>query len=91
MDADMMNKQVVPAQCCTIQIDSEIKYERLAQQRAAWECLKFFEQIPLTMLDFHRRFHEMATDDVTLLKSFYNVKTDTELLAMVCRFWNVSV
>jgi hypothetical protein len=28
-------------------------------------------------------------DDVTLLKAFYNVKTDDEPLTMICRFWNV--
>jgi hypothetical protein len=31
----------------------------------------------------------MAADDVTLLKAFYNIKTDDELLRMICRFWNV--
>jgi hypothetical protein len=31
----------------------------------------------------------MATEDVTLLKAFYNIETDAELLTMICRFWNV--
>lgn len=91
MNADMMIREVVPAQCRTIPKDTEIKCERFAQQQAAWECMRFFEQIPTTMLDFHKRFNEMVADDVTLLKSFYNVKTDTELLTMIYRFWNVSV
>jgi len=35
------------------------------------------------------RFASMEADDVTLLKAFYNIKTDAELLTMICRFWNV--
>ena len=71
-------------------MDTEIKWNRFAQQKAAWECLKFFENTPTTEMDFHRRFVEMAAEDVTLLKAFYGLKTNAELLAMICRFWNVS-
>ena len=86
-----MIEDVIPTQCRTIPMDTKIKCDRFAQQKAVWECLKFFEQIPTTMVDFRRRFIEMAADDVTLLKAFYNVKTDTELLTMICRFWNIKV
>lgn len=91
MNADIMIEDVKPARCRTISMDTEIDRDRFVQQQAAWECLKFFKQIPTTMVDFRRRFNEMDTDDVTLLKAFYNVKTDTELLTMICRFWNVRV
>jgi len=91
MNADIMIEDVMPARCRTVPMDTEINRDRFVQQQAAWECLKFFEQIPATMVDFRRRFNEMDTDDVTLLKSFYNVKTDTELLTMICCFWNVRV
>lgn len=89
MNADIIIEQVEPAQCRTLQADALIKRDRFAQQRAAWECLKFFENTPATEEDFRMRLESMAADDITLLKAFYNVKTDEDLLAMICRFWNV--
>jgi hypothetical protein len=84
-----MIEDVEPARCRIMRAEAEIKRDRFAQQRAAWECLKFFEQTPAAEADVRMRFASMATDDVTLLKAFYNVKTDDELLRMICRFWNV--
>jgi hypothetical protein len=96
MDADIMIENVEPASCRSLpaisrdlRAEALIKCDRFAQQRAAWECLKFFENTPTTEADFRMRFAGMADDDVTLLKAFYNVKTDDELLTMICRFWNV--
>jgi hypothetical protein len=89
MNADIMIENVEPARCRTMQMEAELKRDRFAQQRAAWECLRFFEQTPATEADFRMRFAEMDADDVTLLKAFYNIKTDAELLTMICRFWNV--
>lgn len=89
MNADIMIENVEPAHCRTMRAETLIKRDRFAQQRAAWECLKFFENTPATETDFRMKFASMAADDVTLLKAFYNVKTDNELLTMVCRFWNV--
>ena len=83
----VMIENVEPAQCRTLRAEVLIKSDRFAQQRAA--CLKFFENTPATEADFRMRFETMAADDVTLLKAFYNVKTDDELLRMICRFWNV--
>jgi hypothetical protein len=96
MNADIMIENVETARCRSLpaksrdlQAEALIKRDRFAQQRAAWECLKFFENTPATEADFRMRFTSMDADDVTLLKAFYNVKTDTELLSMICRFWNV--
>jgi len=89
MNADIMIENVEPARCKTMRMEAELKRDEFAQQRAAWECLKFFEQTPATEVDFSKRFAEMAADDVTLLKAFYNIKNDAELLRMICRFWNV--
>ena len=89
MNADIMIENVEPAQCRTLQAEKLIKRDRFAQQRAAWECLKFFENTPANEADFRMRFASMDADDVTLLKAFYNVKSDDELLVMICRFWNV--
>jgi hypothetical protein len=90
MNADITIKNVEPARCRTMRMGAELKRDRFAQQRAAWQCLKFFENTPTAESDFRRRFGEMAADDVTLLKAFYDVKADDELLTMICRFWNVS-
>jgi hypothetical protein len=90
MKADIMIEDVKPVHCRTGRMRNEIERDSFAQQRAAWECLEFFEQTPPTEVDFNRRFAEMAADDITLLKAFYRLKTGTELLAIVCRFWDVS-
>ena len=89
MNADIMIENVEPAHCRTMRMEAELKRDEFAQQRAAWECLKFFEQTPATEADFRMSFASMEADDVTLLKAFYNIKTDAELLTMICRFWNV--
>lgn len=96
MNADIMIENVEPARCRSLpatsrdlQAEALIKRDRFAQQRAAWECLKFFENTPATEADFRMRFASMAEDDIVLLKAFYNVRTDDELLTMICRFWNV--
>jgi len=89
MNADIMIEDVEPARCKTMRMEAELKRDRFAQQRAAWECLKFFEQTPATEGDFRMKFASMDTDDVTLLKAFYNIKTDDDLLRMIFRFWNV--
>jgi hypothetical protein len=89
MNADIMIENVEPARCRTMRMEIELKRDEFAQQRAAWECLKFFENTPATEADFRMKFAGMADDDVTLLKAFYNIKTDDELLRMICRFWNV--
>jgi hypothetical protein len=89
MNADIMIENVEPARCRMMRAEALIKRDRFTQQRAAWECLKFFENTPATEADFRMRFASMAADDVTLLKAFYNIKTDDGLLTMICRFWNV--
>lgn len=90
MSTDIMIEDNETTCCRTMRAEALIKQDRFGQQRAAWECLKFFENTPAVKADFYRRFAEMPVDDITLLKAFYNVKTDDELLTMICRFWNVS-
>jgi hypothetical protein len=89
MNTDIMIENVEPARCRTMHAEALIKRDRLARQRAAWECLRFFENTPASLADFRMKFAEMAGEDVTLLKAFYNVETDDEVLSMICRFWNV--
>ena len=85
----IMIENVKPERCRTLRAEELIKRDRFDQQRAAWECLKFFENTPANEADFRMRFASMDADDVTLLKAFYNVRSDDELLVMICRFWNV--
>ena len=89
LSTGIMIEKVEPARCRTMRDEALIKQDRFAQQRAAWECLKFFENTPAAEGDFRMRFAGMAADDVTLLRAFYNVKTEDELLSMICRFWNI--
>lgn len=91
MNADIMIEDVEPARCNTMRMEAELKHDEFAQQRAAWECLKFFEQTPRTEVQFYMRFETLPREDVTLLKSFYGVDTDDELFTMICRFWNVGI
>ena len=65
MNADIMIENVEPARCKAMRMEAELKRDRFAQQRAAWECLKFFENTPANEADFRMRFAGMATDDVT--------------------------
>jgi len=89
MCADIMIENVEPKHCRTMRAEAMVKRDRFAQQQAAWQCLKFFENTPAAEADFRRRFAEMPADDIILLKAFYKVKTDAELFAMICQFWNV--
>ena len=90
MDADIMIENIEPDRCRTMRAEAGLKRDRFAQQLEAWECLKFFEQTPRTEVQFYMRFETLPREDVTLLKSFYGVDTDEELLTMICRFWDVS-
>jgi len=89
MDADIMIENIEPDRCKTMRAEADMKRDRLAQQRDAWECLKFFEQTPRTEVQFFMRFETLPREDVTLLKSFYGISSDDELFAVICRFWNV--
>ena len=89
MNTYIMIENVEPARCKAMRMETELKRGKFAQQRAAWECLKFFEQTPATEANFHMKFASIAADDVTLLKAFYNITTDAELFKMIYRFWNV--
>jgi len=52
MNADIMIENAEPASCKTMRAEAEIKRDRFAQQLAAWECLRFFENTPVVEVDF---------------------------------------
>jgi len=62
-----------------------------AAQQPVWDCLRWFDETPRTEAHFGARMKELAADDVVLLKAFYGVADDRELLGMVCTFWNVPI
>jgi hypothetical protein len=61
----------------------------LVQQQAVWDCLRWFEQTPRTEVEFRARMKELPQEDLTLLRAFYGVADDCDLLDVVCRFWDV--
>ena len=87
----IMIENVEPERCMTMRAEAEIKRDEFAQQRAAWECLKFFEQTPRTEVQFFMRYEMLPREDVTLLEAFYGLSSDDELLTMICRFWTSSI
>lgn len=60
-----------------------------ARQQAAWDCLRWFDRTPRTEAEFRTRMEKLPEDDLTLLRAFYGVTDDRDLLAVICRFWDV--
>lgn len=58
-------------------------------QSRAWNTMRWFDGTPKTQTDFHIRFQELADEDVTFLKCFYDITEDGDLFKMICKFWNV--
>lgn len=55
-----------------------------------WNTMRWFDGIDKTAEAFHTRFKNLPDEDVSFLKSFYNIGDDRELLGMICKFWDVS-
>ena len=62
-----------------------------ARQRAAWDCLRWFDKTPRTEAEFSARMEALPDGDVVLLKAFYGIGDDRELLSTICTFWNVPI
>ncbi len=56
-----------------------------------WDCLRWFDQTPRTESEFRFRMDELPDEDLTLLRAFYGVADDSDLLAIICRFWDVGM
>lgn len=62
-----------------------------ARQRAVWDCLRWFDGTPRTEAEFSARMETLPDGDVVLLKAFYGITDDRELLSTICTFWNVQI
>ena len=62
-----------------------------ARQREVWDCLRWFDKTPKTEAEFDARMEALPDDDVVLLKAFYGITDDRELLSIICMFWNVPI
>jgi hypothetical protein len=71
--------------------DAEMSENGFARQREVWDCLKRFDLTPQTETEFRARMKELPDEDLTLLRAFYRVADDCDLLAIICRFWNVRI
>jgi len=53
--------------------------------------MRWFNNTEKTETAFRTRFHDLPADDVTFLKSFYNIGDDRELFRIICNFWDIRV
>ena len=71
--------------------ENQIEQPQFERRRRSWATLKWFEETPKTEEAFYLRFQDLPDEDVTFLKSFYNVSEDWDLFRMICRFWDIQV
>jgi len=71
--------------------EEQIEKPQYERHRRSWTTLKWFENTPKTEEGFYLRFQELSDEDLTFLKSFYNITEDWELFEMICKFWNIKV
>lgn len=72
-----------------MRFEAQIEQPQYERHRRSWATLKWFENTPKTEEGFYLRFQELPDEDVTFLKSFYNITEDRDLFEMICRFWSV--
>jgi hypothetical protein len=68
---------------------AEINQTKSEQQNRMWSTMKWFDGVEKTEQAFHSRFKNLPDEDVTFLKSFYNIGDDRELFRMICKFWDI--
>jgi hypothetical protein len=71
--------------------ENQIEQPQFERHRRSWATLKWFEGTTKNEEDFYLRFQELPDEDMTFLKSFYNITEDWDLFKMICKFWNISV
>ena len=72
------------------QYAAEVNPSKSEQQSRMWNTMRWFDGTDKTEEAFHGRFKNLPDEDVSFLKSFYNIGDDRELLSMICKFWDVS-
>jgi hypothetical protein len=73
----------------TTQYAAEINQFKSEQQERMWNTMRWFDGADKTEAAFYTRFKNLPDEDVTFLKSFYNIGDDRELFSMICKFWDV--
>ena len=74
-----------------MKFEVQIEQPQYERHRRSWATLKWFENTPKTVEGFYLRFQELPDEDVTFLKSFYNITGDWDLFEMICKFWNIRI
>ncbi len=74
-----------------MKFEAQIEQPQFERHRRSWATLKWFENTLKTEEAFCLRFQELPDEDVTFLKSFYNVSEDWDLFKLICKFWNIMV
>ncbi len=74
-----------------MRFEAQIEQPQFERHRRSWATLKWFENTHKTEEAFCLRFQELPDEDVTFLKSFYNVSEDWDLFKLICKFWNIMV
>ena len=70
---------------------AEINQSKSEQQSRMWSTMKWFGGTEKTEAAFYVRFQDLQEEDVTFLKSFYNIGDDRELFRMICKFWDIGI
>ena len=71
--------------------ETQIEQPQFERHRRLWATLKWFKDTPKTEEEFYLRYRDLPDEDVTFLKSFYNVSEDWDLFRMICKFWDISI
>jgi hypothetical protein len=74
-----------------MKFETQIEQPQYERHRRSWATLKWFKGTPKTEEAFYLRFQDLPDEDVTFLKSFYNVSEDWDLFKMICKFWDIQV
>ncbi|MHC4570158.1 MAG: hypothetical protein ACYTE3_30935 [Planctomycetota bacterium] len=78
-----------PAVSETTEYIAEINQTKSEQQSRMWSTMKWFDGTEKTEAAFYIRFQDLPDEDVTFLKSFYNIGDERELFGMICKFWDI--
>jgi len=78
-----------PAVSETTEYTAEVSQSKAEQQSRMWSTMKWFDGTEKTEASFYIRFQDLPDEDVTFLKSFYNIGDERELFRMICKFWDI--
>ncbi|HEC04499.1 MAG TPA: hypothetical protein ENI81_13270 [Phycisphaerales bacterium] len=80
-----------PAVSETKEYNPEVNQSKSEQQSRMWNTMRWFSETEKTEAAFYVRFQDLAEEDVTFLKSFYNIGDDRELFRIICKFWDIGI